>query len=62
MAEHKQQAHPQQDLAHQHLAQVLRLRQAGVLLQQHQAALIAVQELERQRLKSPQDSEANLHL
>lgn len=59
MAEHLHQAHPQQDLAHQHLAQVLRQHQAGALLQQHQAALVAVQELERQRLKSPQDSEAN---
>jgi hypothetical protein len=55
MAEHKQQAHPQQDLAHQHPAQVLRQRQAGVLLQQHQAALVAVQDLEHQRLKLSQD-------
>ena len=55
MAEHKHQAHPQQDLAHQHPAQVLRQRLAGALLQQHQAALIAVQDLERQRLKSLQD-------
>ena len=62
MAEHKQQAHPQQDLAHQHPAQVLHQHQVGLPLQQHQAALVAVQELERQRLKSPQDSEANLHL
>ena len=64
MAEHKHQAHPQQDLAHQHLAhqhlaQVLRRRLAGVLLQQHQAALVAVQDLEHQRLKSLQDLAAN---
>ena len=60
MAEHKHQAHPQQDLAHQHLAQVLRQHQAGVLLQQHQAALVAVQDLERQRLqKLSQDSVAS---
>jgi hypothetical protein len=62
MAEYKHQTYPHQDLAHQHPAQVLRRRLAGVLLQQHQAALVAVQELERQRLKSPQDSEANPHL
>ena len=59
MAEHKHQAHPQQDLARQHQTQVLRQHQAGVLLQQHQAALVAVQDLEHQRLKLLQDSAAN---
>ena len=55
MEEHKHQSHPQQDLVHQHPAQVLHQHQVGVPLQQHQAALVAVQDLERQRLKSPQD-------
>ena len=60
MEEHLHQSHPQQDLAHQHPAQVLRQRLAGALLQQHQAALVAVQDLERQRLqKLSQDSGAN---
>jgi predicted DNA-binding protein (UPF0251 family) len=55
MEEQLHQSHPQQDLVHQHPAQVLHQPQAGVPLQQHQAALVAVQELERQRLKSLQD-------
>ena len=60
MEEHLHQSHPQQDLVPQHQAQVLRQYQAGVLLQQHQAALVAVQDLERQRLqKLSQDSGAN---
>ena len=59
MAEYK---HQQQDLQAglQHLAQVLHQHQVGVQHQQHQAALVAVQALERQRLqKSSQDLAEN---
>jgi hypothetical protein len=66
MAEHKYHqatlqhlAHLQQDSAHQHQAQVLHQHQVGeqLLQRQQQAALVAVQALEHQRLERSHQAE-----